>query len=252
MTQDALFQHIERHQAARPWGRILDAGTGVHSLKWLLTLPSDGVVGVTADEDMRKRVAADVPLRPQDALVIGNWTDDALLRGQQFHTVLADYLVGALDGFAPYFQDVLFDRLRPAVQQTLYVVGWEPLLKGDDEGAAYLAELYRFRDACMLMADVRPYREYPADWAVRMLRKSGFFVEDVRQFPIIHGEASIERQVRNATNQLCRIKNPTLVKELENHAAGLRARGLALIRQGPIHAGSDYVVCARREDVTPG
>lgn len=43
-------------------------------------------------------------VKPPDEIVIGNWRDERFLEGQVFDTVLADYLVGAIDGFAPYFQ----------------------------------------------------------------------------------------------------------------------------------------------------
>jgi len=33
---------------------------------------------------------------------------------------------------------------------------------------------YRLRDACLLLAGERPYREYPADWVLRALRRSSF------------------------------------------------------------------------------
>ena len=41
-TQDPLFRRIEDvHDSLKPYGRILDAGTGGHSLKWLATLRSE-------------------------------------------------------------------------------------------------------------------------------------------------------------------------------------------------------------------
>ena len=49
-TVDPLFRRIEEvhDEAAQPFGHILDAGTGGHSLKWLGTLPKDAVSSVTA------------------------------------------------------------------------------------------------------------------------------------------------------------------------------------------------------------
>ena len=43
-------------------------------------------------------------VKPPDEIVIGNWRDDNFLKDRVFDTVLADYLIGAIDGFAPYFQ----------------------------------------------------------------------------------------------------------------------------------------------------
>ena len=49
-TQDPLFRRIEdvHEDLRKPYGRILDAGTGGHSLKWLATLPTDAVDCITA------------------------------------------------------------------------------------------------------------------------------------------------------------------------------------------------------------
>lgn len=44
-----------------------------------------------------------------------------------FDVVIADYLVGSIDAFAPYFQDKIFERLKPHVGKRLYVTGAEPL-----------------------------------------------------------------------------------------------------------------------------
>ncbi|MCB9745072.1 MAG: class I SAM-dependent methyltransferase, partial [Alphaproteobacteria bacterium] len=125
---DKLFSRIERHQGDEPWGAVLDAGAGEHSMRWLAGLGASELVGVTAAHWMAERVRrglADV-LRPQDRLVVGNWTDPTLLEGERFDTVVADYLLGAIDGFAPYFQDQLFSRLLPHVGRRLYVVGMAP------------------------------------------------------------------------------------------------------------------------------
>ena len=43
-------------------------------------------------------------LGPKDQIIVGNWTDEALLEGYEFDIILADYLIGAIDGFSPYFQ----------------------------------------------------------------------------------------------------------------------------------------------------
>ena len=49
-TQDPLFRRIEdvHEDLRKPYGRILDAGTGGHSLKWLATLPNEAVDCITA------------------------------------------------------------------------------------------------------------------------------------------------------------------------------------------------------------
>ncbi|CAN0384918.1 unnamed protein product, partial [Laminaria digitata] len=132
-TEDALFRSIEgmQNSAKKPWGRFLDAGTGTHSLKWINTLDTEGFTAVTADtqfaDTTRKEIGFKV--KAPDEIVIGNWRDERFLEGQVFDTVLADYLVGAIDGFAPYFQDQVFERLKRHVAPggRLYLVGMQPL-----------------------------------------------------------------------------------------------------------------------------
>lgn len=57
----------------------------------------------------RRRMQIGFKVKDPDEIVIGNWRDERFLEGQVFDTVLADYLVGAIDGFAPYFQ-VIFHK----------------------------------------------------------------------------------------------------------------------------------------------
>jgi hypothetical protein len=45
---DALFGAIERQQGNKPFGKFLDAGTGLHSLRWIATLEAKGMTDFTA------------------------------------------------------------------------------------------------------------------------------------------------------------------------------------------------------------
>ena len=54
--------------------------------------------------------------------MLGNWVDPNLLKGAQYDTVLADYLLGAIEGFAPYYQPYLFKRLRPLTRKMLSLI----------------------------------------------------------------------------------------------------------------------------------
>ncbi|MBK7760445.1 MAG: class I SAM-dependent methyltransferase, partial [Deltaproteobacteria bacterium] len=202
-TTDRLFASVERLQGTTPWGRVLDAGTGEHSLRWLSERPTEALAAVTASEAMARGLREKVPLRPQDRLIIGNWTDPTLLAGETFDTVLADYLLGAVDGFAPYFQDQLFPRLRPLVRHRLYTIGLAPYPDvAEDEGGALILELARLRDACILLAKHRCYREYPLDWTCRHLERAGFTVEDAWSTPIVYRERFITGQLRVCESKL--------------------------------------------------
>lgn len=50
-------------------------------------------------------------LRPVDQLLVGNWMNDAFHNSLgEYDTILADYLIGAVDGFSPYEQDTIIKR----------------------------------------------------------------------------------------------------------------------------------------------
>lgn len=115
MGGDILFQTIEKFHGVRPWGKVLDAGTGLHSVQWLQTLTTTSWTAITADNNMRNQIISDITVaskvRPQDELVVGNWMDESFTAALgQFDTILADYLIGAVDGFSPYEQDVIIKK----------------------------------------------------------------------------------------------------------------------------------------------
>ena len=188
-TSDVLFSQIERwqHELGAPYGTVLDAGTGDHSLKWLSQLrhaqPEAGVAGivaVTADPNNLPRLRGFMAKQAGggaegDAVLVGNWfakdtetqtaaappspppataaaaaaeggseqavadggdlagggegggggagggctaAASSLLAGQTFDVVVADYLLGAVECFAPYRQVQLFQRLRQMFPRT--------------------------------------------------------------------------------------------------------------------------------------
>ena len=249
---DALFDTIERFHGDRPCGRILDAGTGEHSLGWLLSLDHAGVTALTGaparERDMRSAFASE--LGPEDRVLTGNWTDPLLLHGETFDTVVADYLLGAMDGFAPYFQDALFGRMAPHVGGRLYVVGLEPIpYRADTEGGRLIMEINRLRDACILLANHRCYREYPRDWVINNLGRHGFVVEEVETIGIVYRQGYVDNQLDVCRRKLPYIKDKRLTVELSRHIEQLRERCRHHLEvHGPIPFGSDYVIAARRGD----
>ena len=238
MTTDKLFAWIEAQHGDRPWGNVLAAGTGDHSLRWLRALPTHGIVGVTVN------TRVDAWLRPQDQIVTGDWTDPTLLAGRRFDVVIADYLLGAIDGFAPYFQDELFARLAPHVAGRLYVVGQEPWPTRDGQ----VAEVARVRDACILLAGHRTYREFPREWVVRQLERSGYTVEAQREFPIQWTPKDLLRQLGVARRKLPYFADATLVTAMDRHLATMEARATAT---SPFMYGCDYVIVASRSGSNP-
>jgi hypothetical protein len=241
---DTLFDHIASLQGPRAWGSVLDAGSGRHSLRWVASLDTARWTAVTADPDM----AAVIPRgRPDvDRIVLGDWTDPSLLAGEVYDTVLADYLLGAIDGFAPYFQGQLFARLRPHVGGRLYVVGLEPLPhRPESPDGRLVTEIARSRDAVLQLVGDRCYREFPLGWVRRSLEASGFRVVSARTFPNVLGRRWIDGQIDMSVRRLPRLPDPALVAPMGAYLEALRRRATAHAEaNGGLRCGADHVVAA--------
>ncbi len=249
MKKWALFSYIEELQGDAPYGRVLDAGTGPRSIRWLSSLDTDSITAVAGDRQMQRQVEklAGEWQRPQDGLVVGNWADPDLLADERFDTVLADYLLGSIEGFAPFFQDQLFDRLRPLTDKRLYLTGVEPYVvdRPADAAGSLVWGIGRFRDACLLLLGKRPYREYPLDWVLAQLRRSGFELVAERKFPASHGANFVNRQIDTCRAGLERMPDRALGAALTAQGESLRASALAHIAtHGPLRHGFSYVVAA--------
>lgn len=244
-----LFSHIEELQGDRPWGAILDAGTGTHSIGWVSSLDSARWTAVTGAEGhaIQVRNAVEAVRRPQDRILVGNWADPMLLKGERYDTVLADYLLGAIEGFAPYFQARLFPRLRPLVGGRLYVIGLEPYVtfRPKTEAGRIVWEIGRFRDSCLLLVGEMPYREYPSDWTVEHLEKAGFAVVAVERFAIRYKERFVNSQIDMCAPRLAKLQDRALAEALTRRGEALRQEALAMIAaEGGLRHGHDYVIAA--------
>jgi hypothetical protein len=250
-TTDPIFAAIEALQGSRPWGRVLDAGTGSHSLAWVAGLPSERWTAVTLAESVAAPLRAELGprLRAQDRVLAGDWRDEALLAGETFDTVCADYLLGAVEGGAPFFQEALFARLRRhvAAEGRLFAVGLEPYPeRAVCAWSGALLEIVRLRDAAILLCGERPFREHPRAWVRERLGATGFVVEAERAFPIRYGERFVRGQLKIVHQKLARIPDQALARELERAARDLESRGLELLRRGQACAwGEDWLVAAR-------
>lgn len=248
----ALFRHIEQLHAGADWGSFLDAGTGVNSSLWSTALPTERWVGITGAASHARQVMEQVGarLRPQDRLLVGNWVDSTLLKGEVFDTVLADYLLGAVEGFSPYFQPHLFNRLMPHVGRHLYVVGLDPYIVGNaaTEAARIVREIGRMRDACLLLADETPYREYPAEWVADSLQSAGFTVTHAKRFPNRYREKWVHSQLDMALRRLPKLVDQNLAAALRSRIETLRARGVALCgEENGLRHGADYIIACTVE-----
>ncbi|MGH6729421.1 MAG: class I SAM-dependent methyltransferase [Sphingomicrobium sp.] len=249
MRGSALFSYIHAAQGETPYGRVLDAGTGTRSMRWLMTLDTDSITAVTVAPALAAQVQRLVGerQRPQDRLLVGNWTDPALLAGEQFDTVLADYLLGSIEGFAPFFQAALIGRLRALTARRLYITGMEPYVieRPGDEAGALIWEIGRYHDACLLLSGEQPYREYPLDWVVAELRRSGFQPLAAGKFPKGYKAEFVNSHIDKCRPHLERLADQALGQSLIAHGEALRSRGLAFIdSHGSLSHGFAYVVAA--------
>jgi len=246
---DLLFDTLASLHGARPWGAVLDAGTGSHSLHWIAGLPTARWTAVTGDPSREQAMKAELgpKMRSGDRVVTGNWSDPMFLLGEVYDVVLADYLLGAIDGFAPYFQDQLFQRLRPHVGGVLYGVGLAPYPdRADTPGGRIILEIARLRDACILLAGHRCYREYPLDWVLRHLDRAGYEIDEARSFPIIYRERFIHGQLDVAERKLPFFGDRALAATMQRTIAETRERALRICSvEGGIHFGEDWLLAAR-------
>mmetsp|Transcript_3857 Transcript_3857/g.5923 ORF Transcript_3857/g.5923 Transcript_3857/m.5923 type:complete len:397 (-) Transcript_3857:902-2092(-) len=233
----------------------------------------ESYTAITADETMRRRVfneAKELGIAEKGDVIIGNWkegvgkdgtiefgaskTDNGsklLLEGQQFDTILADYLVGAIDGFSPYFQDLIFNRLVPhlAPGGRLYVIGLQPIPDSVDSPANIMCKIRRVRDACILLANHRCYREYPLEWIERHLRKAGLNVVQSRTYPIRYDHSTMVRQINVGRSKLKLFPTKAMAAEMGKVLDDLEKECLEVTRKQPgrrITLGYDYVVVAER------
>jgi hypothetical protein len=245
----ALFRSIEALQGDRPWGAFLDAGTGTNSIGWVSSLATERWVAVTGatGHAVQVRDASDAGRRPQDRIIVANWADPALLAGERFDTVLADYLIGAVEGFAPYFQEGMIRRLHGVTAGRLYLVGLEPYVVSPPrtEAGQVIFEIGRFRDAVLLHAGERPYREYPMDWVLEQLASAGFRILAAKRFPIRYRARFVNSQIDMCASRLVKLEDRALAAALHARGEALRAQALTLAeREDGLRHGYDYVIAA--------
>lgn len=189
-------------------------------------------------------------MRQCDNILVGNWMDEKFCSSLgKFDTILADYLIGAVDGFSPYSQDLIISKLRDHLTPTgrLYLVGMNPIPDQATPPADIVTELRRARDACIILADHRPYREFPLDWVTRHMERSGFRIVRSKSFTILHSLDSMTRQLRVAQSKLPYMRDPGLRQGMQGYLQDLGERiqsAVVTVEGGRIPLSFDYIVAA--------
>jgi hypothetical protein len=248
MSGPPSFKLIETIHGAAPFGHVLDAGTGMRSLRWLRSLDTDRITAVTGSDETARRIDNQIGQSPrtEDRLLVGNWADPDFLAGERFDTVLADHLIGAIDGFAPYFQTAMLSRLRDVTAGRLYLVGMTPYVldPGAGEAGRLLAQIGRHRDACLLIAGQRPFREYPLDWVLAGLRQAGFNPIEHRQLDVSYGPRFVHEQIGYAVPALKQLRDQATARALIARGEMLKARALDQVARNGGIAHTHYLVAA--------
>jgi len=237
----------------------LDAGTGLDSLTWLAASPATSITAVTASKTMHKDVVGGVAdfLDPSaDIVLIGNWQDEQLLHGRSFDVVIADYLLGAVDYFAPHFQDGLLRRLAGLVRPDgwLAIVGREPDdITAKDATSQLILDANALRDASMTLSRQMTYREIPQWWVQERLGALGLQVREAKLFPRQVTKDKVLGRLVWAEKEIRNVPHGSLRASLLKHLAGLRARvqaSRALARGHPF--GQDYAMLVQQSPPQQG
>lgn len=260
---DALFGSIEAQHENRLFGDVLDAGTGMHSLRWIATLQEKGMTSftaITADTTMQLNVQREAEALGVDTLgevLMGNWfgseTTKLNLNQKKYDTVLVDYLIGAMDGFSPYQQDQMLTKLTTLLKPggRMYIVGLEPLPDRVEGDADVMCRIRQVRDACILLAGHRCYREYPLEWIERQCEQiSGLRHVSSKKFPILYRHATIVRQINVGRSKLPLFNNSVLSKAMTLQLDDLEKESLAATTRSPtgtLQLGFDYMVTVEKE-----
>mmetsp|Transcript_3675 Transcript_3675/g.6979 ORF Transcript_3675/g.6979 Transcript_3675/m.6979 type:complete len:317 (-) Transcript_3675:5048-5998(-) len=271
--EDPALAHIENNQRklGKPYGDFLDAGTGIYSLRWiagLLYRYSDpksplafrSFVAVTADANFQRDVQAkaeELEIQEWGSVRLGNWAvgyhgitgEEVVCENEMFDTILADYLVGAVDYFAPFYQDLLLERLARLLRPggVMYLTGLNPIPEKASGVADTFCRVTKLRDACILLARSRPYREHPTDWVVRHLEKSGLDVLDVATFPRKYNYGKIKLQLDEARSTLQFMPDKEIKEAISKQIDNLDdecKKVCESIPNGEFELGFDWVITA--------
>jgi len=281
----ASILHRERLLATIAAKNKNDDGEGATTAAPLVSMES--FTAITADENMRRRTsdeAESLGVLDRGNVIIGNWNsgvraDDkggieftssssnnnnnnnangkqqpstkALLEGRTFDTILADYLVGAIDGFSPYFQDQIFHRLAPHLTPggKMYVIGLQPIPDSVAGDANVFCKITKVRDACILLANHRCYREYPLDWIERHVQRAGLTVVETKKYPIRYDHATMVRQINVGRSKLKLFPSEGMAEEMGKVLDELEKESLEVTSRqesGRVTLGFDYVVVAEK------
>jgi hypothetical protein len=106
-------------------------------------------------------------------------------------------------------------------------------------------EIGRVRDACLLLAGERPYREFPLDWIQRRLGLAGFRLLEAHRYPIRYRARYVHSQLDMCLARLEYFPSKDVGTAMRDYVEELWARALELEeREAGLRHGHDYVIAA--------
>jgi hypothetical protein len=282
-----LGEATDAARGHKRWGHTLDAGSGANSMSWLCGQPTESVVAVTAAKSMRRKMKSKLkyPCKPVEllaeaaksgqrpagrpnVLLVGNWfgaddsgkpplTEHPVYTAQKFDTVLAEYLLGALEHFAAFNEQKLMDVLAASVVEggLLLFCGRVPFdypgpagYKNYSKAEQIVLDTERIRDASMLLSHQREYREFPPWWVVAAIEERGLEVVKQKEFRNVANLEYVTQQLQWAAREAKTVPSPALAADLIKHIDAVQAEADAdeiLKREGAAFGGS-YCLVARK------
>lgn len=135
----------------------------------------------------------------------------------------------------------------------MYMIGLQPLSESKSPAEAsepekkageLIQETARTRDACILLAGRRCYREFPLTWYQRQLRLAGLVEEGSIKLANVYTRETVQRQLKVGRNQLVLFKDEELAKAVGKTLDDLDARVGGCLNGSKVRFGFDFVIAA--------
>lgn len=135
----------------------------------------------------------------------------------------------------------------------MYMIGLQPLSESstpadaseaETRAGALLQEMARTRDACILLAGRRCYREFPMAWYQHQLRIAGLKEFGSVKMANVYSRDTVQRQIKVARNQLVLFRDEAVARALETELDNLDERVGECLAGGKVRFGFDFVIAA--------
>ena len=111
-----------------------------------------------------------------------------------------------------------------------------------------MVDTARLRDACILLAQHRPYREFPPSWVHRELARSGLEpISTLKTWGVLWKHATVKKQLDVARRKLPHFGDDALAAAMAAKIDALDKKARELLTGEGVAYGYDYVISAARK-----